>query len=123
MSETLTILPGRKAWLLNLDAVVLSDGGNVHDVMFMACRAALWSTRVPKTRAVEYRDPAQKSVAEDIAGGDVEMADLWKASVQTKKATKAADFELEDYWDHGEPLAGRARCPVAITLNLVSSVS
>lgn len=123
MSETLTILPGRKAWLLNLDAVVLSDGGNVYDVLFMACRAALWNTRVPKTRAVEYRDPTQKGVAgEKTINNDVEMTDLWKSSVQTKKATKAADFELEDYWDHGEPLAGRARCPIAITLNLLPTV-
>ena len=122
MSETLMILPGRKAWLLNLDAVVLSDGGNVHDILFMACRAALWSTRVPKTKAVEYRDTTQKrTTGEDAEGEDSEMADLWKASVQTKKATKAADFELDDYWDHGEPLAGRARCPVAVTLNIVSA--
>lgn len=118
MSETLTILPGRKAWLLNLDAVVLSDGGNIHDVLFMSCRVALWSTRVPKTKAVEYRDSAQKRAAGE--GDDVEMADIWKASVQTKKIARAADFELEDYWDQGEPLAGRSLCPLAVTLNVVS---
>jgi exosome complex component RRP42 len=118
MSESLTILPGRKAWLLNLDAVVLSDGGNVYDVLFMSCRAALWSTRVPKTKAVEYHDSAQKRAAGQ--DDDVEMADIWKASVQTRKVARAADFELEDYWDHGAPLAGRALCPLAVTLNVVS---
>jgi exosome complex component RRP42 len=115
--KDLTILPGRKAWLLNLDAVVLSDAGNIHDVVFMACRAALWDTRIPRTRAVEYRSDKTGVETQDQ---DTEMSDIWKAAIQTKKATRAADFELEDYWDQGARLSGRSKCPVAITLNIVS---
>lgn len=120
LAKDLTILPGRKAWLLNLDAVVLSDAGNIHDVLFMACRAALWDTRIPRTRAVEYRSGETGVETQDQ---DTEMSDIWKAAIRTKKATRAADFELEDYWDQGARLSGRSKCPVAITLNIVSYTS
>ncbi|PPQ74322.1 hypothetical protein CVT26_004241, partial [Gymnopilus dilepis] len=50
--NNLTILPSKKSWLLNLDLVVLSDEGNVYDALFLAARAALWDTKVPRTRSV-----------------------------------------------------------------------
>lgn len=96
----------------------------------MACRGALWDTRIPRTRAVEYRAPQDSSTGigktKESEGGegveDTEMSDVWKAAVQSKKAARAADFELEDYWDHGDRFKERHKCPVAITLNIVSTI-
>lgn len=90
----------------------------------MACRAALWDTRIPRTRAVEYKRPeGGNTTGVDVEGGDdAEMKDIWKSAVQSKKLTRAADFELEDYWDQGVHLSGRSKCPVAVTLNLVSVI-
>ncbi|KAI0287511.1 ribosomal protein S5 domain 2-like protein [Russula brevipes] len=62
----LGIIPGRKAWLLTLDLMVLSDAGNVYDALFMAARAALWDTHVPRTRAT-IKGPAT----------DFELEDYW----------------------------------------------
>jgi len=71
---------------------------------------------------VEYHDSSLKWTAGgDTAGDDIDMMDLWKSSVKAKGVEKVADFELEDYWGYGEPLAGRALCPLAVTLNIVSS--
>ncbi|PBK99739.1 ribosomal protein S5 domain 2-like protein [Armillaria gallica] len=95
----LTILPGKKAWALHLDVLVLSDAGNLYDALFMAARAALCDTKVPRTRGVEYK-------ARKDSGFDTRTA--------------PTDFELPDYWDEGEVLAGSDTWPVCITLNLES---
>ena len=114
----LGIIPGRKAWLLTLDLMVLSDAGNIYDALFMAARAALWDTRVPRTRAVEYR-PNKKG------GGDGMDVDSEPQSALDTRGTKApaADFELEDSWDDGVVLGGRDAWPLSVTLNLVPSSS
>lgn len=110
----LGIIPGRKAWLLTLDLMVLSDAGNIYDALFMAARAALWDTRVPRTRAVEYR-PDKKG------GGDGMDVDSEPQSALDTRGAKApaADFELEDSWDDGVVLGGRDAWPLSVTLNLV----
>ncbi|KAK0239174.1 ribosomal protein S5 domain 2-type protein [Armillaria nabsnona] len=95
----LTILPGKKAWALHLDVLVLSDAGNLYDALFMAARAALCDTKVPRTRGVEYK-------ARKDSGFDTRTA--------------PTDFELPDYWDEGEVLAGSDTWPVCITLNIES---
>jgi exosome complex component RRP42 len=117
--NNLSIIPHKKSWLLNLDIVVLSDAGNVYDAMFMAARAALWDTKVPRTRSVEYKakkgDAARKG-----GGGDMDVDVEPTSGFDTMNYTsKAVDFELPDYWDEGEVLDGRDRWPVCVTLNLV----
>ena len=82
--------------------------------MFMACRAALFDTRVPRTRAVEYQTTQKGDPT------DVEMEDNFKAALRTRKQSRAADFELEDTWDEGVPLTERDKWPICITLNVVS---
>ena len=104
---------------MSLDAVILADSGNVVDALFIAARAALWDTKVPRTRAVEYRVPAgAKPIANDAPGAmDV---DEGTSGFDTRGVSRtAADFELPDYWDEGEVLQGREKWPVCITLNLV----
>ena len=96
--SNLRILRGKKSWLLHLDIVVLSDAGNIYDVMFMAARAALWGTKVPRTRGVEYK--ASKG-GKGAGGTDVGET---ISGFNTRQIPKATDFELHDYWDEGEML-------------------
>jgi exosome complex component RRP42 len=58
-------------------------------------------------------------------GGDIERDQDVKSVFDTKKAHMegAMDFELLDYWDEGEVLAGRDIWPICITLNLVLTFS
>lgn len=46
--RSLGVIPGRKAWLLGLDAVVLSDDGAVLDALSIAAKAALADTVLPE---------------------------------------------------------------------------
>jgi len=109
--NNLSIIPYKKSWLLNLDCIVLADAGNIHDVLFIAARAALWDTRVPLTRPIEYKATAKETG--DI--GDESGLD----TRQSKQA--AADFELQDYWNEGEILDGRDHWPLCITLYLIGT--
>ncbi|KAH7920315.1 ribosomal protein S5 domain 2-like protein [Leucogyrophana mollusca] len=122
--NNLGILPGKKAWLLNLDIVVFADAGNVYDTIFMAARAALWDTKVPRTRSVEYRAKKLDSIDSESKAMDVDGAnqDQGKSVLDTRETTKATDFELPDYWDEGEVLGGREAWPVCVTLNLLPSL-
>ncbi|EIW52788.1 ribosomal protein S5 domain 2-like protein [Trametes versicolor FP-101664 SS1] len=121
--QNLTIIPRKKSWLLNLDAVILADAGNAVDALFMAARAALWDTKVPRTRAVEYNAPEASQVARDSAGAmDVDNREAIPAvsGFDTREMVRtAADFELPDYWDEGEVLQGQEKWPVCVTLNLL----
>lgn len=93
--------------------MVLSDAGNVYDALFMAARAALWDTHVPKIRAVEYR----RDKAKDSSDMDVDPES--QSGLDTRSKASATDFELEDSWDEGPLLGGRDAWPVCVTLNLV----
>ncbi|KIK67313.1 hypothetical protein GYMLUDRAFT_156011 [Collybiopsis luxurians FD-317 M1] len=114
--KNLDIIPGKKSWLLNLDLLVMADAGNVYDALFMAARAALWDTKVPRTQKVEYKSPESLSTASDVMDVDQDTS----SGFDTRKVSNAVDFELPDYWDEGQALNGREKWPVAITLNLVS---
>jgi len=117
----LSIIPGRKAWLLTLDLMILSDAGNIYDALFMAARAALWDTRVPRTRAIEYR-PGKKEGA-GKGGEEMDVDSEPQSGLDTRKSkAPATDFELDDYWDDGAVLAGREAWPVSVTLNLFPGV-
>ncbi|KAF8528625.1 hypothetical protein JB92DRAFT_2826031 [Gautieria morchelliformis] len=98
----LAVLPARKAWLLNLDCVVLADTGNVHDALFLGARAAMCDTRVPVTRPVEYNAPRRAGVGRgNDDGDDGGGMDTNGAGLDTRHAAYAADFELADYWSEG----------------------
>ena len=84
----------------------------------MAARAALWDTKVPRTRGVQYARLQASKVGEDQMDMDKEGAPT--SHFDTRKVPTAADFELPDYWDEGEVLDGRENWPVCITLNVVS---
>jgi exosome complex component RRP42 len=88
---------------MTIEALILADSGNIHDAIFVAIRAALWDTRVPKTRSVEFRSSKETE------------NDSFSAAVKKK----TVDFELADYWDDGEPFLGRENLPICLTLNIV----
>ena len=118
--RNLTIIPNKKSWLLNLDVVILGDAGNVVDALFMAARAALWDTKVPRTRAVEYCAPESSRSGKKEVESAMDVDDS-TSGFDTRSVTRtAADFELPDYWDECEALEGRERWPICVTLNLVS---
>jgi exosome complex component RRP42 len=112
LPPNLVIIPGRKAWRVQLDLLVISDAGNVYDALFLAARAALWDTKVPRTRAVEFNAP-------EDAPTDVDMERPMESGFDTRTKAQVTDFELEDYWDEGAVLGGRERWPVCVTMNLV----
>lgn len=114
--KNLGIIPRKKSWLLNLDLLVTAEAGNIYDALFLAARAALWDTKVPRTRSVEYKTP--KTFLS--ASGDMDVDQDTRSGFDTRHVAHATDFELPDYWDEGEILEGRERWPVAVTLNLVS---
>ncbi|KAH9847072.1 ribosomal protein S5 domain 2-like protein [Lenzites betulinus] len=121
--QNLTIIPRKKSWLLNVDAVILSDAGNTVDALFLATRAALWDTKVPRTRAVEYHTPESSKEATDSASAmDVDNREAVPtvSGFDTRDMVRtAADFELPDYWDEGEVLHGQDKWPICVTLNLL----
>ncbi|KAI5117695.1 hypothetical protein M0805_007764 [Coniferiporia weirii] len=123
--QNLSILPGKKSWLLHLDLLVLSDNGNIHDALFLAAAAALRDTRVPRTRSIEYkaRGGGGPAVVDRVVAEDVRMGEEDQSSgLDTRAVRKATDFELTDYWDEGEPLVCGGSWPVCVTLNLVPPV-
>jgi exosome complex component RRP42 len=116
----LVIVPGKKAWAAKLDAVVFADGGNIVDCLMLACRAALWDTKVPRTKRVEYRAPRRHPTQGDVGMDvDVDKEAEERGGLETKGVSTATDFELTDYWDEGEVLNGRESWPVCVTLNVV----
>jgi exosome complex component RRP42 len=122
--KNLGIIRRKKSWLLNLDLIVLSDSGNIYDAMFMAARAALWDTKVPRTRSVEYKAMKGGTMLRERGDDDMDIDASIRSGFDTRQYTnKATDFELPDYWDEGEVLDGRDKWPVCVTLNLVRASS
>ncbi|TFY58603.1 hypothetical protein EVJ58_g6319 [Rhodofomes roseus] len=118
--NNLGILPHKKSWLLSLDLVILADAGNVVDALFMAARAALWDTKVPRTRPLQYQSRKAGDALKNADAMEVEgLPEITSAFDTRDMARAAADFELPDYWDEGEVLEGRDRWPVCVTLNLL----
>jgi exosome complex component RRP42 len=74
--------------------------GNVVDCLMLACRAALWDTKVPRPKRVEYRAPRRHPTQGDV-GMDVDVdREAGKGGgLETKGVSTATDFELTDYWD------------------------
>jgi exosome complex component RRP42 len=85
----------------------------------MAAHAALWDTKVPRTRIVEYHAAATQNRGILGSGGDMDVDSVDTSGFNVRNVKTATDFELEDYWDEGELLGGRDGWPVCVTLNLV----
>ena len=110
----LLILPQRKAWKLTLDTIILSaDGGNLFDIVTLAVRVALEDLKIPKVKPVGY----VPSASVNNEGEGSQGIDSLLKSANNK--SKNLQFELESYWDEGEPLEEKDKLPLSVTLNLV----
>ncbi|KAG9049996.1 hypothetical protein FS837_008176 [Tulasnella sp. UAMH 9824] len=120
----LVIIPKKKRWHLNLEAVIISDSGNILDTLVIAARAALWDLRVPRTRNLDFQRQTERPTTDDAMEIDESKGDALGSAVKGARAAKkpAGDFELEDYWDDGSPLKDRESLPVCVTLNLLPPV-
>ncbi|KAH8555474.1 ribosomal protein S5 domain 2-type protein [Umbelopsis sp. PMI_123] len=54
--EKLCIIKGQQCWVVYIDAMILDYSGNVFDAIFMATKAALYNTRIPKTQIQDLGD-------------------------------------------------------------------
>ncbi|GAB5585592.1 hypothetical protein Unana1_00492 [Umbelopsis nana] len=54
--EKLCIIKGAQCWIVYIDAMILDYSGNVLDAVFMAAKAALFNTRIPKTQIQDLGD-------------------------------------------------------------------
>ncbi|QRW15172.1 3' exoribonuclease family domain-containing protein [Ceratobasidium sp. AG-Ba] len=112
-----TIVPGHRSWFVHIDSLVISDDGNLFDVIWMSIRGALWDLRIPRPVSFRARDSDRVQ-----KGGDV-FASAVKTRHQTAGGkTGAGDFEMPDYWDDGEPLLDRESLPVCITYNMLPPI-
>ncbi|KIO20480.1 hypothetical protein M407DRAFT_136783 [Tulasnella calospora MUT 4182] len=124
LAPQLIIIPKKKRWHLNLDAVIISDSGNILDTLVIAARAALWDLRVPRTRNLDFQRQTKRPTTDDAMEVDESKRDALGSAVKGSRVAKkpAGDFELEDYWDDGSPLKERESLPVCVTLNLLPPV-
>ncbi|KAJ2960633.1 hypothetical protein NQZ79_g4042 [Umbelopsis isabellina] len=54
--EKLCIIKGQQCWVVYIDAMILDYSGNVTDAIFIATKAALFNTRIPKTQIQDMGD-------------------------------------------------------------------
>lgn len=114
-------LRGATFWNLSIDVTVRSmAGGNLYDAIWTAVYAALYRTRIPRTREVAYVPPQSTSNREQAADFDKEDVGIKSLKGQAAKG-RAIDFELVDTWDEGLPLEGREDMGVGLTLGIVST--
>ncbi|ORZ30768.1 exosome complex exonuclease RRP42 [Catenaria anguillulae PL171] len=52
----LCIIEGQVCWVVYVDAMVLAAGGNMEDALFLAVKAALMTTRIPKHTVMQLDD-------------------------------------------------------------------
>ncbi|KAJ3045489.1 Exosome complex component RRP42 [Rhizophlyctis rosea] len=71
--KSLFIVKGN-CWILNIDVVILEHGGNVLDTIFIATRAALHNTRIPRV-TIEESDGHTEF---DIADEETEIVRGWE---------------------------------------------
>jgi len=117
---SLIVLPSTKAWVLYLDVLIISaSAGNIPDLALIAARAALGSTRLPKTESVGFDDSATAD-GPAVSGEGGGFSGLVRAG----KAGKAAvDWELvEGGWGEGRRLEGWEELPVGVSLNLINQL-
>ncbi|XP_020798369.1 exosome complex exonuclease RRP42-like [Drosophila serrata] len=49
--RTLCLIPGQQCWKLYIDILILECGGNLHDAVSLAAKAALFNTKLPRVTA------------------------------------------------------------------------
>ncbi|WFD29713.1 hypothetical protein MSPP1_000724 [Malassezia sp. CBS 17886] len=114
------VVPHAKYWLLHVDVYVLSwSGGNVLDTLFAAVFAALWGTRLPRTKLLAMDTRAGADTA-GVVGADNDPAGMKFITrgrrTAAAKSTATMDFALLDDADGGAHLHGREGLPVCVSV-------
>lgn len=52
--KSLCIIPGALIWVINVDVLILEFGGNLLDVLFLAVRGALYTTKMPQVTVESF---------------------------------------------------------------------
>lgn len=101
--HSLVIIPGKAAWNLYIDALVLNDGGGVLAALSAAILAALSATRLPRVTVTKGGGGAGgEEDGEGVDGG-------------------APEIELDDDGTEGVPLMGCHKLPVVVTCALLGA--
>ncbi|PRW60343.1 exosome complex component RRP42 [Chlorella sorokiniana] len=58
--SALSIVSGKTCWVLYVDALLLNIGGNLHDALSVAAKAALADAKIPKVEVVQGEDPTDE---------------------------------------------------------------
>ncbi|PKI82974.1 hypothetical protein MVES1_003034 [Malassezia vespertilionis] len=112
------VVPYAKFWLMRIDVYVLSwSGGNVLDTLFASVFAALWNTKLPKTKLLSV-DKAVDALNQPVLTDDdhVGMKYITRGRKNEAASTGATDFALENEWEDGVSLEGRSEVPVCISV-------
>ena len=117
------IVPFAKFWTLHVDVYVLSwSGGNVLDTVFAAVLAAIRNTRLPGTKLLAMdtaklqQDAATAPDATEDDPMGMKFITRGKKHAAGRPAAQSVDFALEDEWEEGNQLDGRAEVPVCISV-------
>lgn len=118
-------LRGATFWNISIDVSIHSmSGGNLYDAIWACVYAALYRTRVPRTREIAYLPPQSAAGKQGTAGSEMDVEEIGIKSLKGRAAKgRAIDFELVDVWEEGVPLLGREALGVGLTLGLVSTSS
>ena len=63
--KSLCIVPGALIWVISIDALILEFGGNLLDVLFLAVRGALFSTKMPQVTVDSFEGAFQYEVGQE----------------------------------------------------------
>ena len=80
-TASLCIVSGGPVWIVHIDAVVIEDGGNLADVLSLAVRGALATTRIPRvtgTRRGGRGVAMQRGRCSEAAGRARNGGDSWR---------------------------------------------
>lgn len=93
--KSLCIIPGAQCWIIYVDVLVLDYDGNLLDTIFLATRAALQNTRIPKTEIQDIGNgQLEFEISDDIE--DAEKIKGWEDVPVTVSLNKIGQKYIVD---------------------------
>ncbi|KAI7838664.1 hypothetical protein COHA_007467 [Chlorella ohadii] len=109
--STLSIVSGKTCWVLYVDALLLNIGGNLHDALSVAAKAALADAKIPKVEVVQGEDPT------DEPGYEVDDDPQWFSLYLYEP-----DYEVDDDPQQAQRL-DVSRVPLCVTVSQIGAHS
>ena len=63
--KSLCIIPSALIWVINIDVLILEFGGNLLDVLFLAVRGALYTTKMPQVTVESFEGAFEYEVGQE----------------------------------------------------------